>query len=185
MILDDDGEFSAKSLHQLEAIPQKPNNFHGRLLWYPVFWSRSLWASTSAIHPSAQFRPRSILATYRLARNYHKLGNFEPMRALYHELLRQRPDRFHYVQHVSPAFRSWRGRWRHESDELAISSSERASDICFNWKSFKDQGDFWTDLLWQSAGIGQKTSFCTAVSQLLRQHGWFWRIMLVGKNLEK
>lgn len=101
MILDDDdGEFSAKSLHQLEAIlSKKPNNFHALLYSGIQYFDQGRYELAQARFIRAhQLRPRSILATYRLARNYHKLGNFEPMLPLYHELLRQRPDRFHYVQ---------------------------------------------------------------------------------------
>lgn len=99
MILDDD-EISTKSIDQLEAIlTKKPNNFHALLYSGIRLFDEGRYELAQARFIRAhQLQPRSILATYRLARNYHKLGDFEPMLPLYHELLRQRPDRFHYVQ---------------------------------------------------------------------------------------
>jgi len=99
MILDDE-EFSTKSLSQLEAIlTKKPNNFNALLYSGIHYFDQGRYELAQARFIRAhQLRPRSILATYRLARNHHKLGDFEPMLPLYHELLRQRPDRFHYVQ---------------------------------------------------------------------------------------
>lgn len=99
MILDDD-EISTKSIDQLEAIlTKKPNNFHALLYSGIRLFDEGRYELAQARFIRAhQLQPRSILATYRLARNYHKLGDFEPMLPLYHELLRQRPNRFHYVQ---------------------------------------------------------------------------------------
>lgn len=99
MILDDD-EISTKSLSQLEGIlTKKPDNFHALLYsGIRLFEEGRYELAQSRFIRAHQLQPRSILATYRLARNYHKLGDFEPMLPLYHELLRQRPDRYHYVQ---------------------------------------------------------------------------------------
>ena len=98
MILDDD-EISTKSLAQLESIlAKKPDKLPcASLLWYSSFWTRAIWLAQPRFIRAHQLQPRSILATYRLARNYHKLGDYNPMLPLYHELLRQRPDRFHYI----------------------------------------------------------------------------------------
>ena len=99
MILDDD-EISSKSLKELELIlTKKPDNFHALLYSGIRLFDKGRF---ELAHPrfvrAHQLNPRSILATYRLARNHHKMGEYEPMLPLYHELLRQRPNRFHYVQ---------------------------------------------------------------------------------------
>ena len=99
MILDDD-EISSKSLKELELIlTKKPDNFHALLYSGIRLFDKGQF---ELAHPrfvrAHQLNPRSILATYRLARNHHKMGEYEPMLPLYHELLRQRPNRFHYVQ---------------------------------------------------------------------------------------
>ena len=100
MILDDDDEISTKSLDELEEILiKKPDNFHALLYSGIRLFDKG---QHELAHPrfvrAHQIRPRSILATYRLARNHHKMGDFQSMLPLYHELLRQRPNRFHYVQ---------------------------------------------------------------------------------------
>ena len=99
MILDDE-EIPTKSLTQLEEIlTKKPNNFHALLYSGIHLFDQGRHELAQARFIRAhQLQPTSILATYRLARNYHKLGDYEPMLPLYHELLRQRPDRYHYVQ---------------------------------------------------------------------------------------
>ena len=99
MILDDD-EISTKSLAQLESIlAKKPDNFHALLYsGIRLFEQGRFELAQPRFIRAHQLQPRSILATYRLARNYHKLGDYNPMLPLYHELLRQRPDRFHYIQ---------------------------------------------------------------------------------------
>ena len=95
----DDANLSDLSLSKLEEILIKsPSNFEALLYSgirlfdlgkYKIAHDRLLFAHS--------LNPLSILATYRLARNHHKLKNYEEMLPLYHELLRQRPDRFHYV----------------------------------------------------------------------------------------
>lgn len=99
MIIDDD-EISSKSLRELETLlAKKPDNFHALLYSGIRLFDKGQY---ELAHPrfvrAHQIRPRSVLATYRLARNHHKMGEFELMLPLYHELLRQRPNRFHYVQ---------------------------------------------------------------------------------------
>ena len=95
----DDANLSDLSLLKLEKVLIKsPSNFEALLYSgirlfdlgkYKIAHDRLLLAHS--------LNPLSILATYRLARNHHKLKNYEEMLPLYHELLRQRPDRFHYV----------------------------------------------------------------------------------------
>lgn len=99
MIIDDD-EVSSKPLENLEQILKKePDNFNALLYsGIRLFEEDQFTLAQLRFKRAHSLQPRSILATYRLARNYHKLGNYEPMLPLYHELLRQRPDRFHYVQ---------------------------------------------------------------------------------------
>ena len=99
MILDD-GEVSSKTLEKLEQILKKePDNFSALLYsGIRLFEQGQFVLAQPRFKRAHSLQPRSILATYRLARNYHKLGNYEPMLPLYHELLRQRPGRFHYVQ---------------------------------------------------------------------------------------
>jgi tetratricopeptide (TPR) repeat protein len=99
MILDDD-EVSDKPLEVLEQILKKePNNFDALLYsGIRLFEGDQYAMAQPRLKRAHSLQPRSILATYRLARNYHKLGNYEPMLPLYHELLRQRPGRFHYIQ---------------------------------------------------------------------------------------
>jgi len=99
MILDDD-EVSNKSLENLENILKKdPDNFNALLYSGIRLFEQGQYALAQPRFKRAHsLEPRSILATYRLARNYHKLDNYEAMLPLYHELLRQRPNRFHYVQ---------------------------------------------------------------------------------------
>ena len=99
MILDD-GEVSSKPLEKLEEILKKePDNFNALLYsGIRLFEQGQFTLAQPRFKRAHSLEPRSILATYRLARNYHKLGNYEPMLPLYHELLRQRPGRFHYIQ---------------------------------------------------------------------------------------
>jgi tetratricopeptide (TPR) repeat protein len=99
MILDDE-EVSSKPLEKLEQIlKREPNDFNALLYsGIRLFEQGQFSIAQPRFIRAHSLQPRSILATYRLARNYHKLGNYEPMVPLYHELLRQRPNRFHYVQ---------------------------------------------------------------------------------------
>ena len=96
----DDIELSNLSLDKLEGILTKdPNNFQALLYsGIGLFDSGKYNLAQPRLLRAHSQNPLSILATYRLARNNHKLKNYEEMVPLYHELLRQRPDRFHYVQ---------------------------------------------------------------------------------------
>ena len=98
MILDD-RKVSSLSLADLDAILKKhPLNFEALLhSGIRLFDEGKFLIAHPRLIMAHQLEPRSILATYRLARNHHKLKNYDEMVPLYHELLRQRPDRSHYI----------------------------------------------------------------------------------------
>lgn len=98
MILDE-REISSLSMVELEKILKlNPENFEALLeSGIQLFDKGKYEIAHSRFIKAHKLRPRSVLATYRLARNHHKLNNYEEMIPLYHELLRQRPDTFHYV----------------------------------------------------------------------------------------
>lgn len=98
MILDD-REVSTLPLADLDEILKKqPQNFDALLQsGIRLFDDGKFRIAHPRLMMAHRLKPRSILATYRLARNHHKLNNFEEMVPLYHELLRQRPDRYHYI----------------------------------------------------------------------------------------
>jgi len=95
----DDANLSNLSLSKLEEVLIKsPSNFKALLYsGIRLFDLGKYNAAHERLLLAHSLNPLSILATYRLARNHHKLKKYEEMLPLYHELLRQRPDRFHYV----------------------------------------------------------------------------------------
>ena len=100
MILDDDDSLSNLSLEELEEILKEDSDNFLALLnsGIRLFELDRYDEAGKRLEKAHELRPRSILATYRLARNHHKMKRYEEMIPLYHELLRQRPDRFHYLQ---------------------------------------------------------------------------------------
>jgi len=98
-MISDDREISDLSLDELENIlKNNPEQFDALLESGIKLFDKGNYDIAHPRFVKAHIlRPRSVLATYRLARNHHKLKNYEEMVPLYHELLRQRPDTYHYV----------------------------------------------------------------------------------------
>ena len=96
-----DSEGGSGDLFTLEdfniILQQNPRAFDaligaGILLWEDEKFDEAHTYFERAV----QIRPDSVVANYRMARNHHKLKQFEEMLPLYEFLLKERPDRIHY-----------------------------------------------------------------------------------------
>ena len=96
----DEKEISDLSLEDLDKIlSTKPDNFEALLHSGIRLFDQGRYHNAHIRFQRAHMiNPKSTLCTYRFARNHHKLNNFKEMLPLYHELLRQHPNRFHYLQ---------------------------------------------------------------------------------------
>ena len=96
----DEKVLSDLTLDDLEKIlSTKPDNFEALLHSGIRLFDQGRYHNAHIRFQRAHaLNPKSTLCTYRFARNFHKLNKFTEMLPLYHELLRQHPNRFHYVQ---------------------------------------------------------------------------------------
>jgi tetratricopeptide (TPR) repeat protein len=96
----DDGKISQLSIDEIDLIlSTDPENVDALIQsGIRLFDDGKYELAHTRFSRAHELRPKSINATYRLARNHYKLKQYKSMVPLYHELLRQRPDRYHYVQ---------------------------------------------------------------------------------------
>ena len=99
-------------------IQQNPRNFDaligaGILLWEDEKFDEAHTYFERAV----QVRPDSVVANYRMARNHHKLKQYEEMLPIYEFLINERPDRLHYIYQVADLYISLR---RFEEAEISI-----------------------------------------------------------------
>ena len=79
-------------------LQNNPRNFDALIGAGIFLWEEEkFYEAHTYFERALQIRPLSIIANYRLARNHHKLGQFEEMLPIYDFLLKQAPEKSHYA----------------------------------------------------------------------------------------
>ncbi len=86
------------SLEDFNVLLQKnPRNFDALIGAGIMLWEQEKFNEAHTYFERAlQIKPESIIANYRIARNHHKLKQFEEMLPIYDFLLKQAPHKKHY-----------------------------------------------------------------------------------------
>lgn len=98
------------SLDDFNVVLQSdPRNFDALIGAGIMLWEQGKFNEAHTYFERAlQIRPKSIVANYRIARNYYKLKQFEEMLPIYEFLIKERPYRTHYLYQLADIFISLR-----------------------------------------------------------------------------